>query len=159
MNQSDKTIKNVVSFENVFKRFGDVVAASNLNLNVTRGEFLSFLGPSGCGKTTMLRMIAGFEQPSEGSVYLNNELVNGVPAYKRPVNMVFQDYALFPHLNIADNVAYGLKQRPPKPSKQQRASKVSQALKLVQLGGYQKRRIWGDVRWPTTTCRIGSRTY
>ena len=103
---------------------------------------MSFLGPSGCGKTTMLRMIAGFEQPSEGSVYLNDERVNGVPAYKRPVNMVFQDYALFPHLNIADNVAYGLKQRPPKPSRQEIAKRVNEALDLVQLSGFQDRRIW-----------------
>ena len=131
-----------MSFENVSKRYGDVVAASNLNLCVRSGEFLSFLGPSGCGKTTMLRMIAGFEQPSEGSVYLNNKLVNGVPAYKRPVNMVFQDYALFPHLNIADNVAYGLKQRQKNSSKQQIYAKVTEALALVQLPGYEKRRIW-----------------
>ena len=132
----------VVSFRNVWKRYGKVVAAKDLNLDVKRGEFLSFLGPSGCGKTTLLRLIAGFDQPSEGQIYLNGKQVNDVPAYKRPVNMVFQHYALFPHLNIADNVAYGLKQRAPKPTAAQIKSRVDEALALVQLTGFQSRRIW-----------------
>jgi len=132
----------VVSFQQVWKRFGDIVAASDLNLDVRVGEFLSFLGPSGCGKTTMLRMIAGFEQPSEGEVYLQGKRINGVPAYKRPVNMVFQHYALFPHLNIERNVAYGLKQASPKLPPAIINERVDEALELVQLGGYQHRRIW-----------------
>ena len=132
----------VASFQQVWKRFGDIVAARDLNLDVRSGEFLSFLGPSGCGKTTMLRMIAGFEQPSQGDVYLQGNRVNGVPAYKRPVNMVFQHYALFPHLNIARNVAYGLKQSTPKLSPKLIEERVDEALDLVRLDGYQQRRIW-----------------
>jgi len=132
----------VVAFRGVTKRFGELVAACDLNLEVSAGEFLSFLGPSGCGKTTSLRMIAGFEQPSEGEVLLEGQLVNGIPAYRRPVNMVFQHYALFPHLNVADNVAYGLKQRTPRPARQEIHSRVADILELVQLGGYERRRIW-----------------
>ena len=132
----------VVQFRDVWKRYGEVVAAKDINLNVRRGEFLSFLGPSGCGKTTLLRLIAGFEQPSEGQIELNGEQVNNVPAYKRPVNMVFQHYALFPHLNIADNVAYGLKQRASKADAAQIKVRVNEALELVQLDGFQSRRIW-----------------
>jgi spermidine/putrescine transport system ATP-binding protein len=132
----------VASFQRVWKRFGEIVAARDLNLDVRSGEFLSFLGPSGCGKTTMLRMIAGFEQPTEGDVYLQGKRVNGVPAYKRPVNMVFQHYALFPHLNIARNVAYGLKQATPKLAQNVIDERVDEALELVQLGGYQQRRSW-----------------
>ncbi len=132
----------VVSFNGVSKLFGEVVAAKDLNLDVERGEFLSFLGPSGCGKTTMLRMIAGFEQPTEGDVFLQGERVNGVPAYKRPVNMVFQHYALFPHLNIARNVAYGLRQASPKLPQAVIDERVDQTLDLVRLDGYQHRRIW-----------------
>ena len=115
MGLQDNPSVAVVSFQHVWKRFGEIIAAQDLNLAVRAGEFLSFLGPSGCGKTTLLRMIAGFDQPSDGDVLLRGQRVNGVPAYKRPVNMVFQHYALFPHLNIADNVAYGLKQRSPRP--------------------------------------------
>lgn len=140
--EEDNPANPVVSFQNVWKRFGEVIAAKELNLSVHSGEFLSFLGPSGCGKTTLLRMIAGFEQPSEGTVLLKGLQINGVPAYKRPVNMVFQHYALFPHLNIADNVAYGLKQRQPKPSADELRKRVEEALDLVQLQGYQTRRIW-----------------
>jgi len=139
---SSTPLQPVVSFTGVSKLFGDVVAAKDLNLDVQSGEFLSFLGPSGCGKTTMLRMIAGFEQPTTGEVYLQGNLVNGVPAYKRPVNMVFQHYALFPHLNIARNVAYGLRQASPKLPNSIIDERVDEALSLVQLDGYQQRRIW-----------------
>ena len=132
----------VVSFRNVYKRYGEVTAARNLNLAVIQGEFLSLLGPSGCGKTTTLRMIAGFDQPSEGDIFLHGEWVNGVPAYRRPVNMVFQHYALFPHLNIADNVAYGLRQRSPKPPAKEITQRVNDMLELVQLDGFQNRKIW-----------------
>ncbi len=132
----------VTAFRKVSKRYGGVIAAHNLNLDVALGEFLSFLGPSGCGKTTSLRMIAGFEQPSEGEVFLEGQCVNNVPAYRRPVNMVFQHYALFPHLNVADNVAYGLKQRSPKPTKKEIDDRVNQMLELVQLAGFKQRRNW-----------------
>lgn len=132
----------VTSFRNVSKRYGDITAARDLNLEVETGEFLSFLGPSGCGKTTSLRMIAGFEQPTEGEVFIEGECVNDVPAHRRPVNMVFQHYALFPHLNVADNVAYGLKQRAPKPSVKEIDQRVNQILELVQLTGYNQRRSW-----------------
>lgn len=132
----------VIEFCNVTKRYGDVVAADGINLSVLSGEFLSFLGPSGCGKTTALRMIAGFEQPSEGEVRLEGVPVNTVPAYKRPVNMVFQHYALFPHLDVAGNVAYGLKQQRPKRDRSEIAREVDRTLELVRLGGYQTRRIW-----------------
>ena len=132
----------VIEFRDVTKRYGDVVAAAELNLEVSSGEFLSFLGPSGCGKTTSLRMIAGFEPPSKGEVFLEGEVVNDLPAYQRPVNMVFQHYALFPHLNVADNVAYGLKQRSPRPAKPEISRRVDEMLDMVQLAGYQGRRVW-----------------
>jgi len=130
----------IISFRGVSKRFGDVRAAVDLNLDVREGEFLSLLGPSGCGKTTALRMIAGFEQPSEGEVLIDGEVVNGVPAYRRPVNMVFQHYALFPHLDVAANVSYGLRQRSPRPSRKDVHDRVGEALDLVRLGGYGARR-------------------
>ena len=139
---SPDPLQPVVAFNGVSKLFGDVVAAKDLNLVVNSGEFLSFLGPSGCGKTTMLRMIAGFEQPTEGDVHLQGTRVNGVPAYRRQVNMVFQHYALFPHLNIERNVAYGLKQASPKLPQNLIKERVDETLELVQLGGYQQRRIW-----------------
>ena len=132
----------VVSFQNIWKRYGNFVAAKNLNLSINSGEFLSFLGPSGCGKTTLLRMIAGFEQPSEGTVFLKGKPVNDMQAYQRPVNMVFQHYALFPHLNIEDNVSYGLRQRKPRLPASEISKRTSEALELVQLSDYEKRRIW-----------------
>jgi spermidine/putrescine transport system ATP-binding protein len=134
---------SLIEFRNVGKRFGEVVAAAELNLRVRAGEFLSFLGPSGCGKTTALRMIAGFEQPSEGDVLIAGANMNGVPAYRRPVNMVFQHYALFPHLDVAGNVAYGLRQRAPRPPRSEIERKVSAALAMMRLPGYEKRRAWG----------------
>jgi spermidine/putrescine transport system ATP-binding protein len=134
--------KVIAELRNVSKRFGDVLAASELNLSIGEGEFLSFLGPSGCGKTTALRMLAGFESPSEGDVLLDGEVVNDLEAHRRPVNMVFQHYALFPHMNAADNIGYGLKQIRPRIPKAEIAEKVSKALDVVQLGGFEKRRIW-----------------
>lgn len=132
----------VVSFQQVSKCYGEVVAVNNLNLDVRAGEFLSLLGPSGCGKTTSLRMIAGFEQPTTGTVRLAGKTVNGVPAYKRPVNMVFQHYALFPHKDVASNVAFGLKQARPKHTKSFIEKRVAQTLEQVRLEGFQHRRIW-----------------
>ncbi len=134
--------KVVVEFKGVSKRFGEVLAADRLDLRIHEGEFLSFLGPSGCGKTTALRLLAGFETPSEGDVLLDGEIVNAVEAYRRPVNMVFQHYALFPHLTVARNIAYGLKQRRPRLARSLIAQKVGQALELVRLEGFEDRRIW-----------------
>ncbi|MBE9557102.1 MAG: ATP-binding cassette domain-containing protein, partial [Proteobacteria bacterium] len=131
-----------IEFVNVTKRFGDVVAVDDVTLSVERGAFFSFLGPSGCGKTTSLRMIAGFDQPNAGDVRLSGESVVGVPPYKRPVNMVFQQYALFPHLNVGDNIGYGLRQRAPAPPKAEIDRQISEMLELVRLSGYENRRIW-----------------
>jgi spermidine/putrescine transport system ATP-binding protein len=127
-----------VEFRAVTKRFGPLVAVNAVNLRVHKGEFLSLLGPSGCGKTTSLRMIAGFEQPDSGELLIGGRDVSGVPPYKRDVNTVFQQYALFPHMSILDNVCYGLKQR--KVPKQERRRKAGEALELVQLVGRDKHR-------------------
>jgi spermidine/putrescine transport system ATP-binding protein len=129
-----------VEIVDVTKRFGDVVAVDAMRLAVERGSFYSFLGPSGCGKTTTLRMIAGFEQPTEGEIYLAGEPVAGVPPYRRNVNTVFQHYALFPHMDVAKNVGYGLRQR--NISKEDEKRKVGEALELVRLNGYDRRRTW-----------------
>jgi len=130
----------VIEFRNVTKRFGDVAAVVDNSLTVTEGEFLSILGPSGCGKTTSLRMMAGFEQPSEGQVFISGAEMTGVPAYRRPVNMVFQHYALFPHLSVADNVSYGLRQRRPRPEATELGRAVAAALAMVRLEGFEARR-------------------
>lgn len=132
----------IAELRGVSKRYGLVTAAQDLNLTVHPGEFLSFLGPSGCGKTTALRMLAGFEQASDGEVLIDGKCVNGVPAYQRPVNMVFQQYALFPHMTVAQNVAYGLKQRRPKPDTAQIEAEVTRALAMVRLQDFGDRRIW-----------------
>ncbi len=133
-------IQSVIEFRKVTKRFGEVTAVADNDLSVRQGEFLSILGPSGCGKTTSLRMMAGFEQPTSGEVFIQGRNVTGVPAYRRPVNMVFQHYALFPHLSVGDNVSYGLRQRSPRPSRAEIARAVDEALAMVRLEGYGKRR-------------------
>jgi spermidine/putrescine transport system ATP-binding protein len=127
-----------VELRGVTKRFDDVVAVDSLDLSVRRGEFLSLLGPSGCGKTTTLRLIAGFERPDEGEVLIDGRDVATLPPYKRPVNTVFQTYALFPHLNIVDNVAYGLKQLGVR--KRQRRAKARELLQRVRLPGVEARK-------------------
>ena len=132
----------IAAFRAASKRFGAVLAADELSLDIARGEFLTFLGPSGCGKTTALRMLAGFEAPTSGDVFLDGDRVNDLPAYRRPVNMVFQHYALFPHLSVADNIAYGLVQRRPRPDKSEVARKVDRALEMVRLPDFGPRRIW-----------------
>jgi spermidine/putrescine transport system ATP-binding protein len=131
-----------IEFLGATKRFGEVTAVDSVDLAVARGSFHSFLGPSGCGKTTSLRMIAGFEQPSSGDVKIGGRSVAGVPAFKRPVNMVFQHYALFPHLNVGDNIGYGLRQRSPRPAKAEIAKRVAETLTLVRLPGFERRRVW-----------------
>jgi spermidine/putrescine transport system ATP-binding protein len=129
-----------VQISGVTKRFGPVTAVDAMDLSIERGEFYSLLGPSGCGKTTTLRMIAGFEQPTEGEIFLAGQPIAGVPPYQRNVNTVFQHYALFPHMNVAQNVGYGLRQR--KVDKKEEARRVDEALGLVRLSGYEKRRTW-----------------
>ena len=123
----------------VTKRFGHVVAVDRMDLR-SPGLLHSLLGPSGCGKTTTLRMIAGFEQPTEGEILLAGQPIAGVPPYHRNVNTVFQHYALFPHMDVAQNVGYGLRQR--KVGKAEEERRVGEALALVRLGGYGKRRTW-----------------
>jgi spermidine/putrescine transport system ATP-binding protein len=132
----------IAEFRAASKRYGEVLAADALNFGIREGEFLSFLGPSGCGKTTALRMLAGFETPTSGDIFLDGKRVTAVPAYQRPVNMVFQHYALFPHLSVADNIGYGLMQRRPKPDRAEVARKVDRALEMVRLSGFGPRRIW-----------------
>jgi spermidine/putrescine transport system ATP-binding protein len=131
-----------IRFVDVTKRFGDVAAVDGVSFAIARGSFHSFLGPSGCGKTTSLRLIAGFEQPTRGDVEIGGASVVGIPAYRRPVNMVFQHYALFPHLDVADNIGYGLKQRTPRPAKAEIARRVDEMLELVRLHGLHRRRVW-----------------
>ena len=127
-----------VEFRAVTKRFGSLTAVNAVSLKVRKGEFLSLLGPSGCGKTTSLRMIAGFEQPDEGEIVIGGRDAVGVPPYRRDVNTVFQQYALFPHMSVLDNVAYGLKQRGA--GRSERYAKARSALELVQMTGREKHR-------------------
>jgi spermidine/putrescine transport system ATP-binding protein len=130
--------KDDVRLVRVTKRFGDVVAVDDLTLDIGAGEFFSLLGPSGCGKTTTLRIIGGFEDPSEGTVFLGGRDVTGLPAYRRDVNTVFQSYALFPHLSVFDNVAFGLRRKKvPKPDVK---SRVQEILRLVDLPGFEGRK-------------------
>jgi ABC-type Fe3+/spermidine/putrescine transport system ATPase subunit len=129
---------SAVELIGVTRRFGDVVAVDALDLEVRDGEFLSLLGPSGCGKTTTLRLIAGFERPDAGEIRIAGKDVARLPPYRRPVNTVFQSYALFPHLSVLDNVAYGLKQqRVPRAERRARARAL---LELVRLPGVEHRR-------------------
>src|SRR5437764_5973700 len=127
-----------VQLVDLVKRFGEFTAVDGINLEMPGGEFFSMLGPSGCGKTTTLRMIAGFEQPTAGQILLDGEDMAFTPPHKRNVNTVFQSYALFPHLSVYDNVAFGLRrQKRPKNEIRQR---VAEALELVQLTGFEKRK-------------------
>jgi spermidine/putrescine transport system ATP-binding protein len=128
-----------VRLERVTKQFGEVKAVDDLSLSFERGGFVALLGPSGCGKTTTLRMIGGFEEPTAGTVFLGEQDVTGLPPYKREVNTVFQNYALFPHMNIHDNVAFGIRQRGGG-SRHQIDQQVSEMLDLVQLTGFEKRK-------------------
>jgi spermidine/putrescine transport system ATP-binding protein len=129
-----------VELTNVSRRFGEVTAVDRVSLSIRRGEFLTLLGPSGCGKTTLLRMIAGFEIPDEGRVSLSGRDVTDVPPYRRDVTTVFQQYALFPHLNVFDNVAFGLERR--RVSRDEIGRRVQNALEMVRLKGL-------DARFPT----------
>jgi spermidine/putrescine transport system ATP-binding protein len=127
-----------VQLVDLVKRFSDVTAVAGINLDMPQGEFFSLLGPSGCGKTTTLRLIAGFERPDEGQILLDGVDMAQTPPHKRNVNTVFQNYALFPHLTVADNVGFGLKYQDV--SKQDAKKKIGEALELVRLQGYERRR-------------------
>ncbi len=127
-----------VRLERVTKDFGETVAVDDLSLDIAEGEFFSLLGPSGCGKTTTLRMIGGFEDPTRGTIYLVGRDVTDLPPYRRDVNTVFQSYALFPHLNVHENVAFGLKRR--KVPGAEITTRVAEALRLVDLQGFEKRK-------------------
>jgi spermidine/putrescine transport system ATP-binding protein len=127
-----------VRLEALTKRFDDVVAVDNLSLEVERGSFFALLGPSGCGKTTTLRMIGGFEEPTEGAIYLGEREVTGLSPYRRDVNTVFQSYALFPHLSIFENVAFGLRRKGIKGAELR--ERVERILELVELGGLGRRK-------------------
>jgi spermidine/putrescine transport system ATP-binding protein len=127
-----------VELRGVSKRFGELVAVDSLDLELAAGEFFTLLGPSGCGKTTTLRMIAGFERPSEGEVWIGGEDVARLPAHKRPTNTVFQSYALFPHLNVEDNVAFGLRRK--RVDKAEIAARVKGELERVGLADHAKRK-------------------
>ena len=129
---------STVILERLRKRFGDVEAVRELTLEIGDGEFFSLLGPSGCGKTTTLRLIAGFEEPTEGRIFIGDREVTQAPAHRRPVNTVFQSYALFPHLNVADNVAFGLRFKDV--GKPERKRRVGEALELVHLRGFERRK-------------------
>ncbi|PIO84408.1 spermidine/putrescine ABC transporter ATP-binding protein [Loigolactobacillus backii] len=129
----------IISFEAVDKRYGDTIALDDINFELEQGKFYTLLGPSGCGKTTILRILAGFTSATSGEIKFKGQKINNLPANKRKVNTVFQDYALFPHLNVFDNVAFGLSLR--KVPKAEIRQRVLEALRLVQLTGYDDREI------------------
>ncbi|MEZ5802239.1 MAG: ABC transporter ATP-binding protein [Rhizobiaceae bacterium] len=135
---TDPAAKPYISFEHVTKKFGDFTAVNNLSLTIFEREFFALLGASGCGKSTLLRMLAGFEEPSSGRILLDGQDLRGTPPYKRPVNMMFQSYALFPHMTVEANIAFGLKQEG-MPADQIRA-RVAEMLKLVKLEPFARRK-------------------
>jgi len=131
--------ENIINLVNIHKEYDGTSVLDDFNLYIRKNEFLTLLGPSGCGKTTTLRIIGGFEEATEGTVFFNNEKINDVPPYKRNINTVFQKYALFPHMNIFDNIAFGLKIK--KMCRVEIEKRVKSMLKLVGLEGYEYRRI------------------
>ena len=136
-----------IRLRGLVKRYGGQAAVDGIDLDVRRGEFFTMLGPSGSGKTTTLRMIAGFERPDEGSVELAGEEVSGTPPFDRDVNTVFQDYALFPHLSVEDNVAYGLRvKKVPKPERRTRVGEALEMVRLPSLGGRKPSQLSGGQR-------------
>jgi putrescine transport system ATP-binding protein len=144
---ADANARPLVRFDNVSKRFGAVAAVDRVSLDIYQGEFFALLGPSGCGKTTLLRMLAGFETPTEGRVLLGGQDLAGVPPYRRPVNMMFQSYALFPHLTVAGNIAFGLKQdRVPRAEIATRVDDMLAVVKLEGLAGRKPHQLSGGQR-------------
>ncbi len=132
-------MKDFIQFNNVSKSYGENKVLDNINFEIEEGKFYTLLGPSGCGKTTILRLIAGFEKATTGDIYFEGKRINDIPANKRRVNTVFQDYALFPHLNVFENVAYGLRIK--KVNNNEVQTRVMEALKLVKLDGFENREI------------------
>lgn len=135
---NDPTAKPFISFENIVKKFDDVTVVDNLSLNIFNREFFALLGASGSGKSTLLRMLAGFEEPTSGRIMLDGQDLRGIPPYKRPVNMMFQSYALFPHMSVEHNIAFGLKQDGM--AKSEIDDRVAEMLKLVKLEKFAKRK-------------------
>jgi putrescine transport system ATP-binding protein len=135
---NDPAAKLFIEFRGVIKRFGDFAAVDDISLAIYEREFFALLGPSGCGKTTMMRMVAGFDDPTEGDVLLDGQSLAGVPPYRRPSNMMFQSYALFPHMTVEANVAFGLKQE--RMPKDQIAARVAEMLEMVKLTPFAKRK-------------------
>ncbi|MBV8122576.1 MAG: ABC transporter ATP-binding protein [Burkholderiaceae bacterium] len=138
LDPSVDTNAGFVRIEHLSKRFDGVLAVDDVSLDIAKGEIFALLGTSGCGKSTLLRMLAGFETPSEGSIHLGGLNLGSLPPYQRPINMMFQSYALFPHLSVWDNIAFGLKRH--KAPKAQMADRVDQLLNMVQLAPYAKRK-------------------
>ncbi|MBB3808282.1 ABC transporter ATP-binding protein [Pseudochelatococcus contaminans] len=134
----DPAAKPLIRYEAVTKQYSDFVAVNNLTLNIYEREFFCLLGPSGCGKTTLMRMLAGFEEPTAGRILLGDQVVSGIPPYRRPVNMMFQSYALFPHMNVEKNIAFGLVQDGV--PKNEIADRVAETLRLVQLTPFARRK-------------------
>src|SRR5690625_841291 len=127
-----------LQIKRINKSFGDVKAVNNITVNIGRGELVSFIGPSGCGKTTLLRIIGGFYEQDQRTIILDGQSIDHLPPEQRLTGMVFQNYALFPHMTVEQNVEYGLKNK--KVSKEERKKRVQKALKQVQLEGYDKRK-------------------
>src|SRR5215207_6525907 len=137
----------LIRFENVTKRFGEFTAVDDISLEIHEREFFSLLGPSGCGKTTLMRMLAGFEQPTHGRITLAGKDLSGVPPYDRPTNMMFQSYALFPHMSVADNIAFGLKMdRMPKAEISARVAEMLRLVKLEPFAGRKPHQLSGGQR-------------
>ena len=134
-----KSLNNIIELKNISIAFGSQTVLDGINLQIKDGEFVTLLGPSGCGKTTTLRIIGGFEEPDAGDVLFEGNIINGVPSYKRQVNTIFQRYALFPHLNVYENIAFGMRVK--KVREAEVKAKVAEMLKLVNLEGLEKRRI------------------
>jgi spermidine/putrescine transport system ATP-binding protein len=132
----------VVEVVDLTMRFGEVQALAGVSFRLEPGTFYALLGPSGCGKTTLLRLLAGFERPTSGRIIIGDEDVAQVPPYRRPVNTVFQHYALFPHMDVARNVGYGLRQRRPSADRREQQRRIEEALGLVRLSGFGHRRSW-----------------
>ena len=133
----DTAMQRFITIQNLGKHFGAVTAVDNVDLDIERGEFFALLGPSGCGKTTLLRMLGGFEAPTSGEIRIDGQSMRGVPPHARPVNTVFQNYAIFPHLNVRQNIAFGLRKE--KLDKHQLDERIDDALRMVRLDGYESR--------------------
>lgn len=148
-------VDSFISLHAVAKHFGSVRAVDGLTIDIRSGEFFSLLGPSGCGKTTVLRLLAGFEQPTTGEIYIDGQLMSGVPPNERPTNMVFQNYAIFPHLDVRRNIAYGM--RKAKLSKAELDSMIEEMLELIKLPGYGFSRSLSAVGRRAAARRAGAR--